>query len=84
MSMAFSGSRAFNLNILSGVLLLQVWCWTRKPNTVSYAVTCKFAGVYDSFEVCTKVSMYLYRSMLFDLRHCTCITMCLLPACTLY
>ena len=61
-------------------------CWTHKPNTVPYAVTCRFAGVYDSFEVCTKVSMYLYRSMLFDLHHCTCIAMCLLPArtCTKY
>ena len=42
--------------------------------------------VYDSVEVCTKVSLYLYYSMCFDLRHCaylcTCITVYLLLACS--
>jgi hypothetical protein len=46
----------------------------------------QFEGVYDSIEVCTIVPMYLSCSIRFDLRHCaclcTCITMCLLPACT--
>ena len=45
-----------------------------------------FPRVYDSVEVCTKVSLYLYYSMCFDLRHCaylcTCITVYLLLACS--
>jgi hypothetical protein len=63
-----------------------ITCTHQKPLLDCKLITrlhVQFGGVYDSFKVCMKVSMYLYCSMLFDLRHCSylciSITVCLPP-----
>jgi len=55
--------------------LMFTLCWIANQIT-------RLRGVYDRFKVCTKVSRYLYYSMLFNLCHCSylCISIniCLL------
>ena len=57
-------------------------CWMANQLWITWCHV-SFEGVYDRFEVCTIVLVYLYCSMRFGLRDCaflcTCITMYLLP-----
>ena len=69
--------------------LFCVVCWIANQLRITWCHV-SFEGVYDRFEICTIVLLYLYHSMCFNLCHCahlcTCITMYLLPTyiCTKY